>query len=82
MYEKLPNLVIGFHGCSKSNWRNVIQNQDELKASNNLYDWLGNGIYFWENNLARAWEWARRRYEDDAAVVGAVIDFRILSEPY
>lgn len=74
MYEKLPNLTIGFHGCSKKTFDSVIQNQGELKASNNLYDWLGNGIYFWENNLARAWDWAKRRYGEDSAVIGAVID--------
>ena len=39
-----------------------------------MYNWLGNGIYFWENNLLRAKEWATRRYGEDSAVVGAVID--------
>lgn len=74
MYEKLPNLVIGFHGCSMETYHNVIVKQQELKASDNAYDWLGNGIYFWENNLQRAEEWAVRRYGENAAVIGAVID--------
>ncbi|MCR5767187.1 MAG: hypothetical protein K6G45_01685 [Lachnospiraceae bacterium] len=74
MYEKLPNLVIGFHGCSKDTYDAVITHHEDLKASNNSYDWLGNGIYFWENNLARAWDWARRKYNNEAAVLGAVID--------
>ncbi len=74
MYNKLPNLVIGFHGCSQETYKEVIYYCQELRASNNVYDWLGNGIYFWENNLARAKEWAERRYGDDAAVIGAVID--------
>ena len=50
MYNKLPNLVIGFHGCSQETYKEVIYYCQELRASNNVYDWLGNGIYFWENN--------------------------------
>lgn len=74
MYSKLPNLVIGFHGCSKKTYENVIFRNQPLKASENSYDWLGHGIYFWEQNLKRAKEWAERRHGKDAAVVGAVID--------
>ena len=74
MYEKLPNLTIGFHGCSQETYNAVINNHEELKASNNDYDWLGHGIYFWENNLARAKEWAQKKHGDNAAVIGAVID--------
>ena len=74
MYEKLPNLVIGFHGCSRETYDKVIHQNQALKASENTYDWLGHGIYFWEQNLKRAKDWARRRYGKEAAVVGAVID--------
>lgn len=74
MYAKLPNLVIGFHGCNREAYENVIYRNQSLKASENSYDWLGHGIYFWEQNLERAKEWAKRRYGDDAAVIGAVID--------
>lgn len=74
MYSKLPNLVIGFHGCSKDVYEKVFVHGEQLKASDNKYDWLGNGIYFWEQNLERATEWAKRRYGDNAAVVGAVLD--------
>ena len=52
MYSKLPNLVLGFHGCSKDTFDAVIQNGQHLKKSENDYDWLGNGIYFWENSYA------------------------------
>ena len=45
-----------------------------MKKSSNAYDWLGNGVYFWENNLQRAEEWAKTRYHEDAAVIGAVLD--------
>ena len=75
MYKKLPNLVIGFHGCQYNVFKDVIINGQPLKKSSNSYDWLGNGIYFWEQNYQRAYEWAINRYgTDDAAVIGAVID--------
>lgn len=74
MYQKLPNLFIGFHGCSRNVFDDVIKNGSPLRKSTNSYDWLGNGIYFWEQNYQRALEWAESRYGSSAAVVGAVID--------
>ena len=76
MYSKIPNLVLGFHGCDKSVAEKVFQSGEHLKASSNEYDWLGHGIYFWEQNYTRALEWAETRANiDEPAVVGAVIDF-------
>lgn len=43
MYEKLPNLVLGFHGCDKSTYEKVLKNHENLKTCDNTYDWLGNG---------------------------------------
>ena len=40
--------MIGFHGCDQSVVEAVIAGKTELLASTNDYDWLGNGIYFWE----------------------------------
>ncbi|MCH5341138.1 MAG: hypothetical protein J1E01_06710 [Acetatifactor sp.] len=74
MYAKLPNLVIGFHGCRAKTYRNVLYRHQHLKRSANKYDWLGNGIYFWENSYERAYEWAKQRYGKKGAVLGAVID--------
>lgn len=74
MYKKLPNLVLGFHGCRQDIFENVIYHGEKLRASSNAYDWLGHGIYFWEQNYQRAYEWAKNRYADQAAVIGAVID--------
>jgi hypothetical protein len=72
MYSKLPNLVIGFHGCEQESFDNVIMKKQSLKKSNNKYDWLGNGVYFWENSYERALEWASSKKHP--AVVGAIID--------
>ena len=75
MYEKLPNLVFGFHGCDKSTYEKVIFEHENLKYSDNKYDWLGNEIYFWENSYQRALDWAinNPKYKEPA-VIGAVID--------
>ena len=79
MYSSLPNLIIGFHGCDESVYDKVICQNKSLAPSNNEYDWLGNGIYFWEQNLKRAWEWAEQHSKRSKtglkpAVIGAVID--------
>lgn len=80
MYSKLPNLVLGFHGCDKSVYDNVLHEHNDLAKSYNDYDWLGHGIYFWENNPLRAYEWAEELMKRKGssikapAVIGAVID--------
>lgn len=48
---------------------------ENLKASDNTYDWLGNGMYFWENSYQRAYDWASNNPKyHKPAVLGAVID--------
>ena len=59
MYTIRPNLILGFHGCDKSTVDKVIQGVVDLEDSDNKYDWLGHGIYFWENDYDRALEYAR-----------------------
>lgn len=80
MYSTLPNIVIGFHGCDKSVFDKILYEHQPFKPSTNDYDWLGNGMYFWEQNLGRAWEWAKsgrtnpKLHINEPAVIGAVID--------
>ena len=61
MYSRRSNLVLGFHGLDESIGRRIIAGEDELLPSQNDYDWLGHGIYFWENSLARAQKWAEQQ---------------------
>ena len=70
-------IVLGFHGCDHSTALKVVSGQEELKTSSNPYDWLGDGIDFWEESYSRAMKWAK----DDRsgkiktpAVLGAMID--------
>jgi hypothetical protein len=57
-----------------------VNGEEDLIPSTNDYDWLGNGIYFWENNEARALQWATELSKRKGssikkpAVVGAIID--------
>jgi len=78
MYSKLPNLVFGFHGCDESTKVNVLHKNKHLNKSTNEWDWLGHGVYFWENNLERAYQWADERAKrgdyDKPSVIGAIID--------
>lgn len=66
-------LTIGFHGCDEEVARKVILNRENLIASSNEYDWLGNGIYFWENDSKRALEFAQDKYHKPC-VIGAVLN--------
>ncbi len=36
----------------------VLNGENDLKPSNNPWDWLSGGVYFWEQNPARALEYA------------------------
>lgn len=83
MYSVLPSFILGFHGCDKQVAEDVLAGKKRLRPSTNDYDWLGHGIYFWENNPQRALDYARamkknptRCKEDirEPAVIGAVID--------
>ena len=59
IYQRVPGLVLGFHGCDESVGEDVLQGATRhLNHSSNDYDWLGRGIYFWENDPNRAWEFA------------------------
>lgn len=80
LYSRRSNLIIGFHGCDQSVVDKVLAGEENLLASTNDYDWLGNGIYFWENNETRALLWAqdlaKRKNSSvkNPAVIGAIID--------
>ncbi|MFB6454586.1 hypothetical protein ACE38W_04885 [Chitinophaga sp. Hz27] len=77
--------MIGFHGCDAEVAYAVINGHTFLRPSSNNYDWLGHGIYFWENSFSRA-----KRFSEELAsgkikpvqpianpaVIGAVFDLR------
>lgn len=83
MYSVLPSFILGFHGCDQEVCDKIIIGKEDLKPSENRYDWLGHGIYFWEGSPDRALEYAELLKKNPEkcnsiiktpAVIGAVID--------
>lgn len=72
------SFVLGYHGCEKAVGLRAIGGETELLESKGKSDWLGPGIYFWENDQRRAQEWAEEKSLrgdiKDSFVIGAAID--------
>lgn len=83
-YEFPPAFVLGFHGCDAKVGEAILRGKrPHLRPSENEYDWLGHGIYFWEGNPARALQFATKRAEggrnskgkiEKPFVLGAIIN--------
>ncbi len=58
MARHQPYQIIGYHSCDRDVGLNVISGKIELIPSNNDWDWLGGGIYFWEQDPERALNYA------------------------
>jgi hypothetical protein len=71
-------LIFAYHGCDRELRDQVLRGEKALKESTNDYDWLGKGIYFWENGPTRAMEWAKNLHKRGKirhpSVIGAIID--------
>lgn len=80
---KYQRTIIGYHGCDASIADKVLSGKGALTTSENDYDWLGKGIYFWEHGPGRALQWAQEihaRKPDrikKPAVIGAVLQLGI-----
>lgn len=79
MHRLSTSFILGYHGCDKEVAESLL-NGKPFRKSENDYDWLGPGIYFWEANPRRgldfANEAAKRRNSSirNPTVIGAVID--------
>ncbi|NCI48418.1 hypothetical protein GWC95_00695 [Sediminibacterium roseum] len=85
MLNHQPTSVIAFHSCDIEVGLKVLLGLDNLKHSTNDWDWLGDGIYFWEQNPERALTYARecaegrqknKRKINTPFVLGCVIDLK------
>lgn len=83
MYTSFPQIALGFYGCDRELGEAVISGRTRLLPSENSYDWLGSGVYFWENAPGRAFQWAgdvkdkpklSRGKIKEPFVLGAIID--------
>lgn len=89
MYQRLPNWVLGFHGTDEDTVQKILNDpKAHLNSSANVHDWLGGGIYFWENDPARALQFSRERMkwkqitDKKPAVIGAIIDLGLCLNLY
>lgn len=84
LYKRRPGIVLGFHGCDTEIGEAVLSGKKSLKISANEYDWLGNGIYFWEGDPSRAQKFSQQATKEEQKVskgqvkepfvLGAIID--------
>ncbi len=80
MYSSKPSIVYGFHGLDKEIALKILNKEEKFRHSENSYDWLGSGVYFWENNLERAKQYAdedrgrRTSSISEPFVLGAVLE--------
>lgn len=68
--------VIAYHGCDAKVAERLLRGEPFRRSENN-YDWLGAGVYFWEYGADRALRFAedqrRRGRVAEPAIVGAVL---------
>jgi hypothetical protein len=74
--DRFARIVLGYHGCNTPEaadfGRLLLDGKTKInnwRPSANDYDWLGQGIYFWEHSPERAQEWAG----PNGVVIGAII---------
>ena len=79
MHRLSSSFVLGYHGCDQDVGERLLAGT-AFNPSDNDYDWLGPGIYFWEANPQRGYEFAAEvAYRRGSGIVtpfviGAVID--------
>jgi len=73
---KYDRIVIAYHGCDAETAEHWLRGASFRKSQND-YDWLGEGTYFWEYGADRALKFARdqkrRKKVQTPAVVGALL---------
>ena len=69
--QGLDSVVSGYHGTSSGAAERILG--EGFQISRNTYDWLGDGVYFFQDAPHRAWEWASQRHGSDGAVLRAEI---------
>lgn len=71
MIRDLEFPVLGYHGTNLTAAEKILK--DGFRPSTNKYDWLGRGVYFFQDAPDRAWDWAyqhtQRKYPNDSPAV-------------
>lgn len=66
-----PLKIYGYHGTNMDIASAILDTG--FKISSNDYDWLGTGIYFFQDAPLRAFQWANFRYPNNPAVIRSLI---------
>lgn len=75
--------MFGYHSCDREVGLRMVSGKDHLRPSDNPWDWLGPGIYFWEDNPYRALTYAvdcagkKQKFSGEIKtplVIGAIIE--------
>jgi hypothetical protein len=75
LHRLSTTFLLGYHGCDRDLGQRLVGGE-KFKASENDYDWLGSGIYFWESNPLRGLEFARQiqRWRREKGLPGQIKD--------
>lgn len=82
MHRLAAGFVLGYHGCDRGVGERLLSGEAFVPSEND-YDWLGHGIYFWESSPLRALQFAQeasRRSRSsfrEPFVVGAIIEMAL-----
>jgi hypothetical protein len=66
-----PIQVFRYHGTSREKANTILS--EGFHLSDNDYDWLGEGVYFFQDAPYRAMQWASQQHPQYPAVIRAVI---------
>jgi hypothetical protein len=55
----------------------VLLNGESFSDSTKKYDWLGRGVYFWEADPLRAWDWAVHHRPENPSIVGIAVELGV-----
>jgi hypothetical protein len=66
-----PLEIYGYHGTSQTKAQSILANG--FRMSDNNYDWLGTGIYFFQDAPLRANQWATLQYPSEPVVICACL---------
>ena len=61
-----------FHSTKKDNISKIIKASDFI-SSNSDYEWLANGVYFWDNMINAKWWTEKRGFKNDAVIYKCLI---------
>lgn len=81
----MGRIVLAYHGCDITTRDRLVRGEIEPRISSNQYDWLGDGMYFFEGDPSRALKLAQNSHDNPnqlltrkaiatPAAVGAILE--------